>query len=102
VLCGGNIDPLMLAAIVRRSMARGGRLARIRIEIRDRPGALAAVTKVLGEQGANIEEIHHQRAFAVLSAERAELEVVIQTRGDAHVEQVLQALAALGFRSQRF
>jgi threonine dehydratase len=102
VLCGGNIDPLLLAAIVRRSMVRGGRLARIRIEIRDRPGALAAVTTVLGEQGANIEEIHHQRAFGVLSAERAELEVVIQTRSDAHVQQVLEALAAQGLPSARF
>jgi len=102
VLCGGNIDPLLLAAIVRRAMVRHGRLARIRIEIRDRPGALAAITAVLAEQGANIEEIHHQRAFGVLSAERAELEVVIQTRGEAHVAQVLAALAQQGLPSQRF
>jgi threonine dehydratase len=102
VLCGGNIDPLLLAAIIRRSMVRTGRLARIRIDTRDRPGALAAITAVLGEQGVNIEEIHHQRAFSASSAERAEVEVVIQTRAEAHVREVLDALNSRGYASRRF
>jgi len=102
VLCGGNIEPLLLAAIVRRAMVRSGRLARIRIESRDRPGALAGITAVLAEAGANIEEISHQRAFSTLSAERAEVEVVVQTRGDGHVAEVLARLDAAGFRSARF
>jgi threonine dehydratase len=102
VLCGGNIEPLLLAAIVRRAMVRSGRLARIRIESRDRPGALAGITAVLAEAGANIEEISHQRAFSTLSAERAEVEVVVQTRGERHVTEVLARLDAAGFRSARF
>jgi threonine dehydratase len=102
VLCGGNIEPLLLAAIVRRAMVRSGRLARIRIESRDRPGALAGIAAVLAESGANIEEISHQRAFSTLSAERAEVEVVVQTRGDEHVSEVLARLDAAGFRSARF
>jgi threonine dehydratase len=102
VICGGNIDPLLLSAIIRRAMVRSGRLARVRIETRDRPGALAAITAVLAECGANIEEIHHQRAFSALSAERAELEVVVHTRGDAHVREVLAALGARGHTASRF
>jgi threonine dehydratase len=101
VLCGGNIDPLLLAAIVRREMVRSGRLARLRIEIRDRPGALAGITAVLAAQGANIEEIAHQRIFNALSAERAEVEVVVQTRGETHVREVVQALGASGLRVAR-
>jgi threonine dehydratase len=102
VLCGGNIDPLLLAAIVRREMVRSGRLARLRIELRDRPGALAGVTAALAAAGANVEEIQHQRIFGTLSAERAAVEVVVQTRGETHVAEVLEALAAAGFPGTRF
>jgi threonine dehydratase len=102
VLCGGNIDPLLLAAIVRREMVRSGRLARLRIDLMDRPGALAGVTAVLARVGANVEEIEHQRIFGALSAERAAVEVVVQTRGEPHVRDVLDALAAAGFAGTRF
>jgi len=102
VLCGGNIDPLLLAAIVRREMVRSGRLARLRIEVRDRPGALAAMTAALAAAGANVEEIQHQRIFGALSAELAAVEVVVQTRGEAHVAEVLTTLAAAGFTGTRF
>ena len=57
VLCGGNIDPLMLADIIERGMVRTGRLTRLTVELRDLPGALAKVTACLAEQNANIEEI---------------------------------------------
>ena len=102
VLCGGNIDPLLLAAIVRREMVRSGRLARLRIELRDRPGALAGVTATLAAAGANVEEIQHQRIFGALSAERAAVEVIVQTRNEAHVAEVLAALAAAGHAGTRF
>jgi threonine dehydratase len=102
VLCGGNIDPLLLAAIVRREMVRSGRLARLRIEVRDRPGALAAMTAALAAAGANVEEIQHQRIFGALSAELAAVEVVVQTRGESHVAEVLATLAAAGFTGTRF
>jgi threonine dehydratase len=102
VLCGGNIDPLLLAAIVRREMVRSGRLARLRIEIRDRPGALAAITTELARAGANIEEIQHQRIFGAMSAERAAVEVIVQTRGEAHVAEILAGLEAAGLPAVRF
>jgi threonine dehydratase len=102
VLCGGNIDPLLLAAIVRREMVRSGRLARLRIEIRDRPGALAAITTELARAGANIEEIQHQRIFGALSAERAAVEVIVQTRGEAHVAEILAGMEAAGLPAVRF
>jgi threonine dehydratase len=102
VLCGGNIDPLLLAAIVRREMVRSGRLARLRIEVRDRPGALASMTAALAAAGSNVEEIQHQRIFGALSAELAAVEVVVQTRGEAHVAEVLATLAAAGFTGTRF
>lgn len=99
VLCGGNIDPMLLAAIIERGMVRAGRLARIRVSVRDVPGSLAKITATVADAGANIDEVHHQRAFTMLSAQNVEIELVIQTRGRSHIEQVLAALNAAGFEA---
>ena len=101
VLCGGNIEPLVLAEIIQRGMVKSGRLARLRLDVRDVPGALADVATLLGRLGANIDEVQHQRAFTMLSVERAQIEVVVQTRGVAHIEQILQALRGRGYRAER-
>ncbi len=99
VLCGGNIDPLLLAAIIERGMVRAGRLARIKISARDIPGSLARITTTVASAGANIDEVHHQRAFTMLSAQNVEIELVIQTRGRDHIKQVLATLGAAGFEA---
>jgi threonine dehydratase len=100
VLCGGNIDPLLLASILERGMVRAGRLARIRVAARDTPGVLARITGIVAEAGANIDEVHHQRAFSTLSAQNVEVELVLQTRNHAHVQAVLAALQAQGFEAR--
>ena len=101
ILCGGNIEPLVLAEIIERGMVRSGRLARLRLDVRDVPGALADVATLLGRLGANIDEIQHQRAFTSLSVERAQIEVVVHTRGAAHIEEILLALRDNGYRAER-
>ncbi len=100
VLSGGNIDPLLLAAIIERGMVRAGRLARIRVSARDVPGTLALITATVAEAGANIDEVHHQRAFTTLAAQNVEVELVIQTRGPQHIAQVLERLLAAGLQAQ--
>jgi threonine dehydratase len=97
VLGGGNIDPLLLASIIERGMVRAGRLARIKVSARDIPGSLAKITATVADAGANINEVHHQRAFTMLSAQNVEIELVIQTRGRDHIAQVLATLNAAGF-----
>ena len=99
VLCGGNIDPLLLAAILQRGMVRAGRLARIRVAARDTPGVLARITTIVAEAGANIDEVHHQRAFSTLSVQSVEVELVLQTRNHAHVQDVVARLTAAGFEA---
>ena len=99
VLCGGNIDPLLLAAIIERGMVRAGRLARIRVGARDAPGVLARITTIVAEAGANIDEVHHQRAFSALSVQNVDVELVLQTRNPAHVREVVAALQAAGFEA---
>ncbi|MFP8835192.1 threonine ammonia-lyase [Hydrogenophaga sp. XSHU_21] len=97
VLCGGNIDPMLLASIIERGMVRAGRLARVAVNARDVPGNLARITALVAEAGANIDEVHHQRAFTLLAAQNVEIELVLQTRGREHVQQVIDALTAAGF-----
>ncbi|MGP1676063.1 MAG: threonine ammonia-lyase [Burkholderiales bacterium] len=97
VLSGGNIDPLMLSVIIERGMVRAGRLTRLTVELRDLPGALATVTACLAEANANIEEVHHQRAFTNLPLQTAAVDFVLQTRGREHVEEIIRALRAAGF-----
>ena len=99
VLCGGNIDPLLLASILERGMVRAGRLARIRVAARDNPGVLARITGIVAEAGANIDEVHHQRTFSSLSVQSVEVELVLQTRNRAHVQDVVRRLAEAGFET---
>ena len=100
VLGGGNIDPMLLAAIIQRGMVRAGRLARLRVCARDVPGSLARITAVVSEAGANIDEVHHQRAFTLLAAQNVEIELVVQTRGRDHVQALLAALTTAGFEAK--
>jgi threonine dehydratase len=100
VLGGGNIDPLMLAEIIQRGMVRAGRLARIVVEVRDLPGSLAKVTACVAELNANIEEVHHQRAFTQLAVQNAEVDLVVKTRNRAHIQEIVAALQKLGFQAR--
>ena len=97
VLTGGNIDPLMLGELIERGMVRAGRLARIRVDLRDLPGALAQATKLIADAHANITEVHHQRAFTTLPVRNVEVDFVLQTRGPEHIQEVIDVLNRAGF-----
>ena len=100
ILSGGNIDLPILAEIVQRSMVRSGRLVRLDVEIRDVPGVLSDVTRYISETGANIVEVHHQREFSCLPLHSADLELVLMTRGLAHVEQIMAILTKAGYKTR--
>jgi threonine dehydratase len=97
VLCGGNIDTRLLASVLTREMAREGRLSRLAIDLPDRPGQLARVSGLIGGAGANILEVYHQRIFTDVPAKGTELNLVIETRDRAHLEQVVSGLKAGGY-----
>ncbi|MGS5089888.1 threonine ammonia-lyase [Hydrogenophaga sp. A37] len=99
VLSGGNIDPLLLASIIERGMVRAGRLARIQVSARDVPGILARIATIVAEAGANVDEVHHQRAFTLLAAQNVSIELVLQTRGREHIAEVIRQLQAQGFEA---
>ena len=97
VLCGGNIDTRLLASVLTRELAREGRLSQLAIDLVDRPGQLAAVATLLGEAGANIVEVSHQQTFSALPAKATLLEVVIETRDRAHLDETVARLRSAGF-----
>jgi len=98
VLCGGNIDARLLASVLTRELARDGRLARLAIDIPDRPGQLAKVAGVIGGAGANIVEVYHQRVFTDLPAKGTELNLVVETRDVGHLTETVTALEKAGYR----
>jgi threonine dehydratase len=96
VLCGGNIDLLILSSIIQRGLVRGGQLTRLRVETRDVPGELARVSGLIGASGGNIIEVHHQRAFSAQPLQTVIVDFTLQTRGAEHLDQIIASLIAAG------
>lgn len=92
VLCGGNIDTRLLANVLLRDLARSGRLARLRIRLQDRPGALYNVARIFDQEGVNIIEVYHQRVFTSLPAKGLITEIECETRDRAHLDRLIAAL----------
>jgi len=101
ILCGGNIDPRILASIMVRELDRESRIVSFRLTIPDRPGVLGIIATKLGELGANILEVDHRRLFLDVPAKGAKLDVTIETRDAAHAEDIMAALAAENYHPQR-
>ena len=92
VLCGGNIDPRILANVLLRRLLRDGRLVRLRLEIPDRPGVLAEIATRIAAKGGNVIEVTHQRLFAAPSVQTTDLEVIVEARDPAHADEIVAAL----------
>ena len=96
VLCGGNIDVNMIARIIERGLVADGRMARLMVTVRDRPGSLAALSKIVAGLGANVLEIRHRRAFADITVGDVQVVMHLETRGREHVKEIISALEAFG------
>jgi len=101
VLCGGNIDPRILASIMVRELEREDRIVSFRLTIADRPGLLGQIATTLGRLGANILEVDHRRLFLDVPAKGARLDVTVEVRDAAHAEEILATFKAEGFAPVR-
>ena len=97
VLCGGNIDPRLLANVLLRDLARQGRLARLRITLQDRPGALFKVMREFDAHQVNIIEIYHQRIFTTLPAKGLITDIECEARDRDQLERLVEALRGKGY-----
>jgi threonine dehydratase len=97
VLSGGNIDPLLLAKLLRHGLSAAGRYLAFRCRLPDHPGSLAKLLADLADLGANVLEVAHERLAPRLDVDEAEVVLQIETRGPEHCEEVIAALRAAGY-----
>jgi threonine dehydratase len=96
-LCGGNIEVTMISRVIERGLVADGRLARLAVTVRDRPGHLARLTAIVAEEGANVLDVAHSRAFADISVRDVRIVMTLETRGREHMDRVVARLARDGF-----
>jgi len=96
LLTGGNIDPLAHSRVIERGLAADGRIYRFDVLLTDRPGSLAHLSSVLGEAGANVTEIVHNRTFAGPDLSRVHVLCTVETRDRAHIAEIQRRLAENG------
>jgi threonine dehydratase len=99
VLSGGNIDVTMLARIIERGLVKDGRLVRLGVLLKDRPGELARLAALIADERANIVDIEHHRAFSQAEIGNTEVELTLETSGRPHIERLRERLAADGYRA---
>jgi threonine dehydratase len=97
VITGGNIDTRLLASVLTRELVRESRIVSLRIIGDDRPGLLANVSAIIGQMGANIIEVAHNRLALDVPAKGAEFDVMIETRDAQHTQEVMAALRERGY-----
>ncbi len=98
VLCGGNIDVQVLGRVIERGLAADGRLCRITCRVSDRPGSLAKLLELVGQSGASVKEVTHDRSFGPPDVGRVDISLVLETHDAAHGKQVHAALREAGVR----
>lgn len=96
-LCGGNIDPRLLASVIMRELMRDGRIARLVIDVADSPGQLARVASIVAEHGCSIVEVTHRRLSLDVTAKHTNLDMMIEAKDSRHVSHIVDHLREEGF-----
>jgi threonine dehydratase len=97
VLSGGNIDPLLMAKLLRHGLSAAGRYLAFRCRLPDRPGSLAKLLSDIADLGANVLEVGHDRLGRRLHVDEVEVVLQVETRGPEHCAEVTGALRASGY-----
>jgi threonine dehydratase len=98
IVSGGNIDVNIVERIISRGLVKEGRIAHLMIKMRDRPGSLAKLTRMVAKAGANVLEIAHRREFTDISVGEVEIVMHLETRGREHVGDIIKLMEADGLR----
>ena len=97
LLCGGNVDPLLLARIIQSGLVSEGRHLEICTRLRDRPGALSALLAEVADAGANVVAIEHHRMTRALGLLEVEVRMAVETRGTDHGDELIERLRSAGY-----
>ncbi|MBM4007447.1 MAG: threonine ammonia-lyase [Planctomycetes bacterium] len=98
LLCGGNIDPMVLSRVIEHGVAVDGRLAQFSAVISDRPGGLAELASTIAATGASIQQIEHERAFGEADVSRVTVRCRVEVRDSGHLAALKAALVSKGIR----
>ncbi|MGA9859227.1 MAG: threonine ammonia-lyase [Solirubrobacteraceae bacterium] len=101
ILSGGNVDPGLLAQIVRRNESQAGRRYVLLATLPDRPGSLALLLSLVGDMGANLLDVEHIREGFDLHVRESAVQLVLETRGSEHAGIVRQAVRRAGYEEPR-
>ncbi len=101
VLSGGNIDPILLGKVIQHGMAAAGRYLHLHVTIPDVPGGLARLLGEVGQTGANVLQVVHERISASLNLDEVDVQLQLETRGEPHAEAVLARLRERGYTVQQ-
>lgn len=96
VLSGGNVDPLILSRLIEHGLTAAGRFLVLKVDVEDRPGALANLTSRVAEMGLNVLSVEHHRLGMRLGLDKVEVQMTVETRDPAHREETLKGLRASG------
>ena len=99
VVCGGNIDPVILGRVIEKGLVHDGRLTRSTVTISDRPGGLAELCRVIASCGASVNQVDHDRAFSGPDVTATHVVCTVETRDRDHVSELHRVLRKAGFRS---
>jgi len=98
VLSGGNVDPFLLLNLINRGLSASGRFLILRVQLHDRPGALATLATLVAGMGLNILAVEHHRAGVLLPVEDVEVVLTVETRDPDHRDEVVAEMRSQGFR----
>jgi threonine dehydratase len=99
VVCGGNIDPVILSRVIEKGLVHDGRLTRFTVTISDRPGGLAELCRVIAACGASVNQVDHDRAFSGPDVSATHVVCTVETRDRRHIAELHRALRKAGFRT---
>ncbi len=100
IVSGGNIDVNLLSKIIERGLIKDGRMARLRVELQDKPGQLAIVSACVAKHRANVMEVYHNRSFMNAPMGKTFLDITLETRGTDHLQEITDALKEEGYTVQ--
>lgn len=98
VVSGGNIDVNILSRVIKRGMVMSGRTCNLCIELPDKPGQLAEVSRIISEKGGNVVWVHHERTSEMMDVNGCFLHLRLETRNFGHIKEIMDALSQAGFQ----
>ena len=97
VVSGGNIDVNILSRVIKRGMVMTGRTCNICVELPDKPGQLAEVSRIISEHGGNVVWVNHERTSEMIDVNGCYLHLRLETRNFEHIHEIVEALTNAGF-----